>query len=199
MPNNEPEPLHCNPVVIIGAGRSGTNMLRNILTKFDCVSTWPCDEINYIWRHGNRDSVSDEFDEKHAREKVVKYIRGRFRQFASNSSHWTCTRGEKYLVEKTCANSLRVNYVNRVLPEARYIYLVRDGRDVVASAIQRWKAPLDIPYLFAKARYVPWSDLLFYGKGYFENRMEKFSNPESRLSIWGPKFKGWPEIVNKMT
>ena len=39
--------------MIIGAARSGTNMLRDVLTSLDGVDTWPCDEINYIWRHGN--------------------------------------------------------------------------------------------------------------------------------------------------
>ena len=37
------------PVIIIGAPRSGTNMLRDILTNFEGIETWPCDEINYIW------------------------------------------------------------------------------------------------------------------------------------------------------
>ena len=39
------------PVIIIGAGRSGTNMLRDLLAQLPQFSTWPCDEINYIWRH----------------------------------------------------------------------------------------------------------------------------------------------------
>ena len=30
----------------------GHNMLRDVLTKLPGVATWPCDEINYIWRHG---------------------------------------------------------------------------------------------------------------------------------------------------
>ena len=42
-------------VVIIGAPRSGTNMLRDVLTSLPGFATWPCDEINLIWRHGNRD------------------------------------------------------------------------------------------------------------------------------------------------
>jgi len=34
-------------IIIVGAPRSGTNMLRDVLTSFDGVCTWPCDEINY--------------------------------------------------------------------------------------------------------------------------------------------------------
>ncbi|MDN5869901.1 MAG: sulfotransferase [Nitrococcus sp.] len=34
------------PVVIIGAPRSGTNMLRYVLTPIPGVRTWRCAEIN---------------------------------------------------------------------------------------------------------------------------------------------------------
>ena len=60
-------------VFIIGAPRSGTNMLRNILTNFDGVKTWPCDEINYILRHGNVRHPSDEFGVEHATPEVKQY------------------------------------------------------------------------------------------------------------------------------
>ena len=48
-------------VIIIGAPRSGTNMLRDALTALPDCGTWPCDEINYVWRHGNVGFPSDEF------------------------------------------------------------------------------------------------------------------------------------------
>ena len=47
--------LPFKPLIIIGAGRSGTNALRDALTTFSKISSWPCDEINPIWRHGNLD------------------------------------------------------------------------------------------------------------------------------------------------
>ncbi|MDN5869897.1 MAG: sulfotransferase [Nitrococcus sp.] len=34
------------PVVIIGAPSSGTNMLRDVLTPIPDVPTWPCENIN---------------------------------------------------------------------------------------------------------------------------------------------------------
>ena len=43
------------PVIVVGTGRSGTNMLRDALCVLPGFDTWPCDEGNYIWRHGNRD------------------------------------------------------------------------------------------------------------------------------------------------
>jgi len=49
------------PIIIIGAARSGTNILRDTLTQLPSITTWSCDEINYIWRHGNINYPSDEF------------------------------------------------------------------------------------------------------------------------------------------
>lgn len=186
-------PIEATPVIIIGAGRSGTNMLRDVLTGLDGFSTWPCDEINYIWRHGNKNYETDEFTQAHASAEVVDYIRRQFSAFIANSELAKMPPDSRYILEKTCANSLRVPFVDTVIPEARYIHLVRDGRDVVASALQRWKAPLDIPYLVAKARYVPKTDLPYYASRYIGNRISKLTSAESALPVWGPKFHGMKE------
>ena len=188
--------ISAKPVIIIGAGRSGTNMLRDVLTQFNLIHTWPCDEINYIWRYGNRSFDTDEFSAEMATPGIRRYIRGQFQSMAGNSANPSGMSSDNILLEKTCANSLRVEFVDAVIPEARYIFLVRDGRDVVASAMNRWKAPLDVPYLAAKARYVPKSDLPYYASKYFFNRLQKIYNPDARLGIWGPKFKDWKRIVS---
>ena len=41
--------MNINPVIIIGAPRSGTNILRDTLSIISNVRTWDCDEIPYIW------------------------------------------------------------------------------------------------------------------------------------------------------
>lgn len=188
------ETMNAQPVVIIGAGRSGTNMLRDVLTNLDGVDTWPCDEINYIWRYGNRDYPTDEMKVEHASPRIKNYIRDQFKSMAKRSLAIEQDAENQYLIEKTCANSLRVEFVDAIVPEAKYIFLVRDGRDVVASARKRWKAKLDIPYLVAKARYVPKTDLGYYALKYFLNRVSKQKNNEKALSVWGPKFEGMKEL-----
>lgn len=171
------------PVVIIGAPRSGTNILRDVLTRVDGVETWPCDEINYIWRHGNRAFPTDEFTPEMATPGVRRYIERAFDTEAGR-------RDARWLVEKTCANSLRVGFVDRVVPTARYLFIVRDGRDVVASALKRWKAPLEPRYIARKARYVPAGDLPFYAFGYLRNRVHRLVRPDRGLAVWGPRFEG---------
>ena len=178
--------------VIIGAPRSGTNMLRDALTSLEGISTWPCDEINYIWRHGNVRYPSDEIPAENATESVKRYIRGRFDSMARHS-------GARTLVEKTCANCLRVPFVDRVVPETRYVVIVRDGIDATGSARQRWTASLDIPYLLEKVRFVPVTDLPYYALRYFWARLFRLVSRKKRLAFWGPALADMQEILQKHT
>jgi hypothetical protein len=182
------KPVTDSPVIVIGAGRSGTNLLRDIICSFDGFYTWPCDEINYIWRHGNRSASTDELSPADARPEVVRYIRRAFdKQWASS--------GGATVVEKTCANSLRVPFVHEVFPDARFVYILRDGRDVVASAIKRWTAPLDLRYLRRKARFVPVVDLPHYAANYVRARLKRIGSSDHAVGTWGPRFSGMDEVV----
>ena len=176
------------PVIIIGAARSGTNMLRDLLTTIDNFATWPCDEINYIWRYDNAHKTTDQFSVDDVTKRNKNYIRRQFEKLHKKTE-------ADYIVEKTCANSLRVDFVNQILPEAKYIYIYRDPLDVVASAKKRWSAPLDLGYILKKARYVPIKDLPYYALKYIWNRIYKIINNEERLAFWGPKFRGLDEVL----
>lgn len=175
-------------IIIIGAPRSGTNMLRDVLTTFPGVATWPCDEINYIWRHGNVRYPSDEFTPEQATPSVQRYIRQQF--------DWVARRYQvNTVVEKTCANSLRVEFVDRVVPEAKYIFIRRNGLDAVGSAMKRWKAELDIAYLARKARFVPATDFPYYASRYLWNRIYRLYSREERLAFWGPQLDGMDDLL----
>jgi hypothetical protein len=180
------------PIVIIGAPRSGTNMLRDVLTQLDEVSTWPCDEINYIWRHGNISNISDEFVRENATPRIKIYIRGAFKKIADEHN-------VDVVIEKTCANSLRLEFVDEILPEAKYIFICRDGIDVVGSAKVRWTAELDISYILQKVKFVPVFDLPYYGFRYFVNRLYRIFSKDKRLAFWGPKLKDMDTILEQFS
>ena len=179
------------PIIIIGAPRSGTNMLRDLLSAQPDFATWPCDEINYIWRYGHSGYPYDELTPEHITPGIEKYIR---KQFYRVSKKYR----SRHVVEKTCANCLRLDYVDSMFPDALYINILRDGRDAASSALKRWKAPLDIPYVLKKARFVPLKDLPYYAARYLKTHVHRllFSKDKS-LSIWGPKFAGYEEIVRE--
>jgi hypothetical protein len=83
----------------------------------------------------------------------------------------------------------------QVFPNARYVYIVRDGRDVSASAMQRWGASMDLPYLARKARFVPVTDLPHYAWRYAQSHLKRLASSQHTLSTWGPRFRGMDEIV----
>ncbi len=178
------------PVIIIGAGRSGTNMLRDAMTALPSFSTWPCDEINYIWRHGNRSFPTDEFNSAMATSPVKAFIRA---QFSSRAE----ANDTSFVVEKTCANSLRVGFVAAVFPQAKFIHIIRDGRDVAVSAAKRWRAPLSLRYALRKARFAPVSDIPFYAVRQATNRVKRWFSRDGRLSFWGPVFTGMEEVASR--
>ncbi len=163
-------------------------MLRDVLTSLPGLGTWPCDEINYIWRRGNARHTTDEFTPQMARPEVKTAIRRAFDRLAKR-------RDVRCVVEKTCANSLRVSFVDSVVPRARFIHIVRDGRDVAASAAERWAAPLEIRYLLKKARFVPLRDLPYYGARYLLNRLHRITSSKRRVASWGPRFSGMNEVL----
>lgn len=167
-------------LVIIGATRSGTNILRDVLTALPGFTTWPCDEINAIWRFGNVAYPSDELPVERATGRVVRYVRGRFERRRRLG-------GGGLLVEKTCANSLRVPFVDRIFPQARYLFIHRDPLDAVASATLRWRAPFDLAYTLRKARFVPLRDAPHYALELLRNRLFKLRAGGRRLRSWGPR------------
>ena len=179
------------PLIIIGAGRSGTNALRDVLTKLPGFATWPCDEINPIWRHGNLDWANDEIPPERATPPVRQSIRAAFQRI------WRQQGQPDFVVEKTCANTLRVPFVDAVLPEARYIHIVRNGFDIVASARKRWRGELEVPglsYYIAKARYAPMTDLPRYAFAALRNRIEIRFGRREHFDSWGPRFAGLEEL-----
>jgi hypothetical protein len=174
-------------ILIIGAPRSGTNMLRDLMARLDGAGTWPCDEINYLWRHGNVRYPSDALPPHLARPAVRRYINNQFEKLAKK-------RGLDTIIEKTCANSLRVPFIGKIVDDAKYLFIVRDGIDAATSASRRWHAGLDLPYLVKKARFVPSSDVPYYCFRFLKNQLQRVSAEGKPLNSWGPVINGMTQM-----
>lgn len=165
-------------------------MLRDLITRLHGAGTWPCDEINYVWRHGNIRVPSDALQPQMARPEVKRYIGKCFDRLASS-------RNLDTVVEKTCANSLRVPFVDEAVPDAKYVFIIRDGMDAAASALKRWHASLGLVYVLRKARFVPLADLPFYGRRFVANHLHRITSKDRRVKAWGPILEGMAELVNQ--
>lgn len=163
-------------------------MLRDVLATAPDVETWPCDEIPFIWRYGNGSLEHDEFTRGMAAPPIRRYIRRAFEKHARR-------HGARIIAEKTCANSLRVEFVDAVLPEAVFVRIVRNGIDATVSAMKRWVAPPEPRYLLKKLRYVPASEVPRATFAFARNRLGQLRSSHHKLAVWGPRYKGMQESM----
>lgn len=177
------------PIIIVAAGRSGSKMLRSIIGSHPDIAYFPR-EINYIWRHGNTSFATDQLRPEHASPEIIHYIRKRFQLFSYNNSN-------ARVLEKTCANSLRIDFVHRIFPEAYIIHLVRDGRAVAESARRRWLATPNFKYVLEKARWLPTQDIPYYAFRFLKFQLYRFNHQSRSPSSWGPRFTGLDTLVKE--
>jgi hypothetical protein len=185
------------PVIILGAARSGTKLLRRLVASSGCYAEIPFD-VNYIWRSGNESCRHDALSPDMLREKIRRFVRAQLRKIAAHADSavtpWTLPTvanvGALPFVEKTVCNVLRAQYVKAIYPEAKYIAIIRDGRDVAESAARCWCEPPAAGYLLAKLRTFPWVRCAPYGAKYAVNVARRRLGLDRHLRTWGPRYPG---------
>jgi hypothetical protein len=116
------------PVFIVGAPRSGTTLLLQILAaQPSCTADF---EPFRIWEQVVGRRPDDTIAGPLTLGQRVKLRTEFFRQIEP---------GRPVLIVKDPRDSLRINAIRRVFPTARFIHIVRDGRDVIASIIRAFE------------------------------------------------------------
>ena len=111
------------PIIVLGAGRSGMNFLGDTIARHPDMAI--ANEPRLIWKHGN-DKLSDMLRPDHARPEVIVDIRAQFAKLVRE-------QGKKRLVDVTPGNAVRPGFVDRVFPDCRFVHFIRDGVDNVLS------------------------------------------------------------------
>ena len=169
-------------VVVIGAARSGTKILRDSLAAAAGGGAVPYD-ANFVWRYGNESAVDDILTPGDVSPKTARFIARYVDSYA---------RGD-LVVEKTVSNALRVAFVHRVLPDAAFVHIVRDGVDAVQSTREQWLARASVSYLRKKVLHVPWRVAMGYGRKYAVDRLR--SRGSERAGTWGVRYPGIDDDV----
>ena len=173
-------------IFVIGAARSGTKLIRDLIASHPEVAKIPYD-INYVWRLGNENISHDELSPEMLTPRIRKRILEYFERHSS---------GAPFLIEKTVSNCLRVPYVDTVFPESKFVHLVRQGYDVIESVYRQWTAPPDWRYIWKKARTFPLSQAPSYALSYAAGTLEKILVRDNNShSTWGPRYKGIDEDI----
>ena len=168
-------PSKLAPIFVVGVPRSGTTLLRMVLDSHPDVMCGP--EAPWIAGRGGTPMPSfarltsfltenkwgavsgfSGVDE----ETVNEAMGGAIDTILSKAA---ATQGAKRWAEKTPENVINAPFLHRLFPHARFVHVVRDGRDVALSTIRsQWKtivlhaSRVRNTYRNALRRWVEWTN-----------------------------------------
>lgn len=189
----EPTPGSPQFVFLIGAARSGTKFLRDVVGSSHAVAPVPFD-VNYVWRYRNESLPDDSIPPERADPEIGAFVRRTLSRMARRSKG-TLT---PIVIEKSVSNVFRVPFIYTIFPEAKFIHLIRDGRDVTVSATRQWQSPSDVTYLLDKIRYFPLRNVR-YALWYLKNAVASRIDNRQPFAIWGPRYPGIGEDVQNLS
>jgi len=125
-------------LVIVGAGRSGTTWLEELLIAYDDIGglsgheTWLFHSLRKLWdNHAAADGIRTWVDHDTFVRALRTYCDGVFT--LARQRH---APGTHFYVEKTPVHAERLPQIATIYPDAWIVHLLRDGRDVARSMSQ---------------------------------------------------------------
>jgi hypothetical protein len=164
------DPRFDRPIFIVNPPRSGSSLLFETLAQAPDLYTVGGESHGVIEGVRGLGILAANFDsncldETHARPEIIAQLRQRFNDLLRNRDGAPAPAGRVRMLEKTPKNALRIPFLAKVFPEARFIYLYRDPRQVLSSMMEGWQSGRFIMYrdLPGWAYERPWSFLLTPG------------------------------------
>ncbi len=179
------------PIVVIGSPRSGTTLLGNLLGSHTQLAH--LEEPRLTWKYGN-DDKSDMLRPGDARPEVCQHIRATFAKAVQ-------TAGRQRLIEKTPSNSLRMEFVDRVLPGCLFIHTIRDGVETVLSIRRFWQehargVPKD--KLLERLKEIDLKRAPYYFKEFVRRVMPQQLSGLVGKPVWGPRLPGIDGMLEQL-
>jgi len=181
--------LDC-PIIILGAPRSGTTFLGDVLACHSSVRYFV--EPNPVWRWGN-EGYSDALKREYATPKVVDRIRRYFEDSVTAD-------GKARILEKTPQNCLRASFVDAVFPNARYIHIIRNGYESALSIRANWLRKgkgLEGVRVGQRLREIRGTQYLKYGWQFAKRCV--FAWRREPVVMWGPRIPGLEQMRKELS
>ena len=129
---NMTRPVMPDPVFVVGCSRSGTTITYETLATAPQFLTFGW-EIPQFWNslYGplNNGWHSEAAGAEHARPE---HRDAAFRYFYQRL-------GPGWVLDKTCINVMRIPYLYKLFPQAKFVFIQRDGRDNISSMMDGWR------------------------------------------------------------
>lgn len=119
-----------SPIFIIGSPRSGTTLLFQMLSTAPNFSNKF--EPEWVWKKALGTSGNDSYKDEFTFIGMMRVL---------NNFYSLIDKGAPFLLVKNPKDSLRVKFLRNLFPNARFIHIIRDGRDVIASIKKGWDTP----------------------------------------------------------
>lgn len=164
---SQSDPLFDRPVFIVSTPRSGSTLLFETLLQakglytiggesHQLIETIPALNVRNRAYSSNRLTAAD------ATPEVVEELRRRFHAAMRDRDGQPLSgpAGRFRMLEKTPKNSLRIPFLREVFPEARWVFLYRDPRQVLGSMMEAWRSGRFKTYLGLPGWPLPYWALL---------------------------------------
>ena len=192
--NSCENPLLRQPILIIGAPRSGTSFLSRLLAEHSQIAMLV--EPRLTWKYGN-DKKSDLLKPADARPEVVTHIRKKFAEFVE-------AEGKDRLAEKTPSNALRVGFLHQVFPDAKFINIIRHGKDSALSIRSFWGkssvgfSGVDPKRLGQRLKEIELRQMPYYAREFANRALGGVLKRKNAGAFWGPRLPGMPSLVEEL-
>ena len=120
-----------DPIFVVGCSRSGTTVTYETIALSPRLVSFGHEIPEFwdnLWGPRNNGWESEAAGAEAARPEHRRAAQRYFFQ----------RLGTGQVLDKTCINVMRVPYLHRLFPQARFVYIHRDGRDNVSSLIDGW-------------------------------------------------------------
>lgn len=145
QPATEADELFERPLFIVSPPRSGSTLLFETLAAAPGLYS-PGDESHALIEGvpglspSAHDWESNRLLAAHAGEPAITALRERFFRQLRDREGRQPSAGPVRMLEKTPKNALRIPFLRTVFPQARFVFLYREPRQVLASMIDGWRS-----------------------------------------------------------
>jgi hypothetical protein len=125
-------PAMPDPVFVVGCSRSGTTITYETLAAAPQFRKFGW-EIPQFWdglygplsNGWHSEAASAEHAHPEHRDAAFRYFFQRL--------------GRGWVLDKTCINVMRIPYLHALFPQAKFVFIQRDGRDNISSMMDGWR------------------------------------------------------------
>ncbi len=132
------------PIFVIGCSRAGTTLVYKTLSESDEIGSLNR-ETHDFWTDlhplARKDWRTHELDEADATATVREFV----------TQYFYAYTGRHRWIDKNNQNGLCVTYLNKLFPDAHFVYIKRSPGDNINSLIEGWARPHE---------FATWSDAL---------------------------------------